>query len=494
MLTLRPYQTEARYQCNTLLNANRHPLFQSPTGTGKTKTAVAIIADRVAIGRRVWILCPQSEIFDQWVLELTKDGLNPGTINSDGIKGRNRSVYVVMPLSAINLLPYIPEALYPDEIITDECHHSAASTWEAIYDYFPRALRFGLTATPRRTDGKGLDHLYTDIVSTISMAEAINDGYLARPLCIVPEQYHLEVAIRSGDYDPSEQAAILGKVQIVGDVIANYANVFNGLPVLVACSTTEHASMMAESFSRAGWKFEHIHSGLPDHERKRMLREIRTGKLHGLCTVGIGIEGMDIPGLYGLIWLRRTLSLTIYLQFIGRVLRPMEGKEYGIILDPVGNLFIHGFPEAERTWSLEGDPGASGNVADPDCPTMRICPRCGVANATTNIECHFCGLSFFDDSGNMARVSRTLPAIIDGNLIAITSDGMAEALYSKRGTKEVKEVENVVLGSGGQLLQNSNSVAKDEIPLTNIDKRAILRRGLFDGKRPLFEEAVRGMK
>jgi superfamily II DNA or RNA helicase len=489
--TLRPYQTEARYQCNTLLNAGRHPLFQSPTGTGKTKTAVAIIADRIALGRRVWILCPQSEIFDQWVLELTKAELNPGTINSDGIKGRNRAVYVVMPLSAINLLSYISESLYPHEIITDECHHSAASTWEEIYAYFPRALRFGLTATPRRTDGKGLDHLYTDIVSTISMAESIDSGYLARPLCIVPEQYHIDVGIKSGDYDPQEQARLLGKTQIVGDVIANYGHVFNGLPVLVACSTFEHASMMSEAFNKAGWKFEHIHSGLPDHARKRMLREIRTGKLHGLCTVGIGIEGMDIPGLYGLIWLRRTLSLTIYLQFIGRVLRPMEGKEYGIILDPVGNLFIHCFPETERSWTLAGDSGR-----DVDCgtaPTMRICGRCGVANAYTNTTCHFCGATIgCEDDGNCEgmRNRRHLPAIIDGNLIAITSDGMAEALYSKRGEAHGSSANLQANGKHNQIENKQGQSAH----LTTIDKRAILRRGLFDGKRPLFEEAVRGMK
>lgn len=444
---------------------------------------MAIIADRVAIGRRIWILCPQSEIFDQWVLELTKAGLNLGTINSDGVKGRNRSVYVVMPLSAINLLSYIPETLYPHEIITDECHHSAANTWEAIYDYFPRAVRFGLTATPRRTDGKGLDHLYTDIVSTITMREAIDSGYLAKPLCIVPEQYHIDVGIKSGDYDPQEQARLLGKTQIVGDVIANYAHVFNGLPVLVACSTFEHASMMSESFTKAGWKFEHIHSNLADHERKRMLREIRTGKLHGLCTVGIGIEGMDIPGLYGLIWLRRTLSLTIYLQFIGRVLRPMEGKEYGIIFDPVGNLFIHGFPEAERIWTLEGSE-LQGSQENTDTPAMRICPRCGVANASANIECHFCGWDFAGGMGDERTTSnRILPTMVDGNLIAITSDGMAEALYSNRkhDAETCSKIENRV-GDG------------KEIPLTTIDKRAILRRGLFDGKRPLFEEAVRGMK
>lgn len=275
-------------------------------------------------------------------------------------------------------------------------------------------------------------------------------------------------------------------------MIDNYAHVFNGLPVLVACSTFEHAAIMSEAFTVAGWRFEHIHSGLPDHERKRMLREIRTGKLHGLCTVGIGIEGMDIPGLYGLIWLRRTLSLTIYLQFIGRVLRPMEGKEYGIILDPVGNLFIHGFPESDRTWSLEGSQNEKDDGGMDGSPTMRICPNCGVANSTQNAACHFCGWSLYDSYGRpIGANKRHLPAIIDGNLIAITSDGMAEALYSNR--KHRKEAtEEIIVETGKSNVLGDGT--KDEIPLTTIDKRAILRRGLFDGKRPLFEEAVRWMK
>jgi superfamily II DNA or RNA helicase len=341
----------------------------------------------------------------------------------------------------------------------------------------------GLTATPRRTDGIGLDHLYTDIVQPITMREAIEAGYLARPLCIVPKEYHLKVAIHNGDYDPAEQAALLGEPQIIGDVIGNYGDIFAGLPVLVACSTYDHAEMMTDAFNAAGWRFSHIHSGLAKADRRRMLREIRTGKLNGLCTVGIGIEGMDIPGLYGLIWLRRTMSLTIYLQFIGRVLRPMKGKKYGIILDPVGNLFIHGFPDADRRWSLGGNADVGSEAALTDAPpTMRICPACGVANAITNTVCHFCGLSFDSATMREARM-RHLPAMVDGELVVVQSDGQAEALHERS--------ESVRAAIQAETKKEAHIVP---IELTKNERAGILREGLFTNRRPLFAEAVRGMK
>ncbi len=487
--SLRPYQLDAEHQVNTLLNAGRHPLLVMPTGTGKTKTACAIIRDRIAQGRRVFVLVPQEEIFGQWVLELSGAGLNPGTIDQRGVLGRDRHVYVCMPLSLANLLPQIPEAIYPDEIITDEAHHSAADTWESLYAFWPRALRLGLTATPRRTDGKGLGHLYTDIVQTITMAEAIAAGYLAKPLCIVPEQYLERVEIRGGDYDVQEQAAQLGKTQIIGDVIRSYGDIFAGLPVLVACSTFEHAAQMTAAYNEAGWRFAHIHSHLPSADRRRMLREIRTGKLNGLCTVGIGIEGMDIPGLYGLIWLRRTLSLTIYLQFIGRVLRPAKGKTHGIILDPVGNLFIHGFPEAAREWTLDG---ADRGAQDPDglddpLPPMRICPYCGVANAAANAECHFCGGALLGADGSPIGRVRHLPAMVDGNLVAVTSDGQAQAIHERS--------ESIRKGQAREDAEatraDADAVGVGPIVMPRDARGGYLREGLFSKRRPLFDEAVK---
>ena len=112
-------------------------------------------------------------------------------------------------------------------------------------------------------------------------------------------------------------------------------------PVLVACATFGHAELMAggTQFRDAGWNFEHIHSGLNKRERSRMLRGIRAGTIHGLCTVGIGLKewiyrdcmGLDMAKAYTVI---DNLPSNLSDVFCARY----PGKKYGVILDPVGNL------------------------------------------------------------------------------------------------------------------------------------------------------------
>jgi superfamily II DNA or RNA helicase len=471
---LRPYQIDARQQINRLLNAGRNPVYCAPTGTGKTKTAVAITSDRINIGQRIFVLTPQEEIHAQWRTAFAENNIDAGYINSDGVQGRNKKAYVCMPMSLNNILSLLPEKFKPDVIITDECHHSLANTWLNIYDYYKDAQRLGLTATPQRLDGKGLDNVYTDIVQTIDMQQAINAGYLAQPLVIVPEQYKMKIRINNGDYDVSEQAELLGKVRIIGDVIQQYSNIFSGLPVMVACSTSEHANIMTKAFRDAGWKFEHIHSGLNYHERKQMIREIRTRKLNGLCSIGIGVEGLDLPGLYGLFWLRRTLSVTIYLQFIGRVLRPFPGKKYGIIIDPVGNTFIHGRPEMHREWKLTGrdeEPNTESSA-----PKMKICPICSVMNAETNITCHICGYDF--TSGIIPEgKKRKLPVMVDGRLVILDADKLAERKEEiQAGLREQKK---------------KMDAEPERMPeVTRLEKVRILKNGL-EQKSNLFSEAIK---
>jgi len=487
MKPLRPYQLDARRQLNTLLNASRNPVFVSPTGTGKTLTAVSVIADRIALGNRVYVLVPQTEIHGQWIKALAAAGLNPGTIADGKIQGASRMVYVVMPMTLINLLPYVPEAIYPDELAIDEAHHQSADTWSQIAEFFPRARLMGLTATPQRTDGKPLDPPFTDIVETIDMQAAITSGYLAKPLPVVPEILLGKVDIRAGEFDAAQQAAALGKTQIIGDVIGNYSHVFSGLPVLVACSTFDHARDMAEAFTAAGWRFEHIHSGLASHDRARMIRQITSGKINGLCTVGIGIEGMDIPGLYGLLWLRRTMSLTIYLQFIGRVLRPLPGKPYGIILDFVGNLFIHGYPEAHREWTLAGRDMRDGPGDMPPAAVMRICPFCGVANAGQNTTCHFCGEDLDSAEAKEAR-KRKLPAMVDGELVSVESDGQAETIRARADRIREEQEEH----QRAEEARREAGTSPEMAPGTEGEKLVTLRKGLFaTGRRRLFDEAVK---
>ena len=470
-MQLREYQQQARYSLNSLINAKRHPCFVSPTGTGKTRVAVATIADRISLGYKVFVLVTQKEIFDQWLKDFSQAGIPAGYIDSDGVHGRGRSVYVCMVLSLANLLTFLPEKFRPDEIWTDECHHSAADSLKKIYEFYPKASRIGLTATPYRMDNKPLGEFYSDIVQTITPSEAINAGYLAQPLVIAPKLYADKIQLPEGDVSPETQVELLGKAKIIGDILLQYERIFAGAPVLVACATYEHAEYITNIFRQAGWNFKHIHSKLSDSDREKLIKDIKMQRINGLCTVGIGIEGMDIPGLFGLIWLRRTLSLTIYLQFTGRVLRPYKNKKYGIIIDAVGNTFIHGRADMNRSWSLETD----YQPTDPtDKSPFRICPQCGVMNSRDNATCHICGI-FLDAVEN--KIKRKFPTFVDGELVMIDEDRInnwsapSEYANGKHDIDIIEEIEN-----------------KKAIQLSRNEKINVLKN--LTGKKTLFKKTL----
>jgi superfamily II DNA or RNA helicase len=423
---------------------------------------------------RVFILTPQIEIFEQWLIALAELGIDFGIINDGIVLGQNKFVYVCMPLTLANILSKIPARFFPHLIISDECHHSSCDTWQNIYTFYPNARRLGLTATPKRTDGKPLTPTYDEIIEVITFKDAIQRGFLSEYLLVVPEEYKMNIPIRNGDYDVNEQAQLLGESKIIGNAIEWYSKIFAGLPCLVACATFEHAKQMTDAFCEAGWSFEHIHSGLASAGRKRMLRELRAGKINGLCTVGIGIEGMDIPGLFGLIWLRRTLSVTIFLQFIGRALRKSIDKKYGIILDLVGNVFIHGLPDRERKWTLEGTNDKQGEAYD--TPKMKICPQCKVLNSEQNAKCHICGYDFINGELTAGN-ARKIPAMVDGELVLLDESNLSErkeeikaALDKQREYKAEKE--------------------KPPIELSRVEKMKLLKTGL-ERKNGLFADAVR---
>jgi len=490
----RPFQNEARYQCNTLLNGGRNPLFVSGTGTGKTKTGVVIIGDRIKLKKKTLMLTPQVEIFNQWVKDISEEGLHYGLIHNGRVHGKNRDVYIGMAQSVWSMLDYLPERTVFDEVWSDEAHHSGAKTWEDIFTHFESAQRAGLTASPYRpSDNKPLGAYYTDIVQTIQTQEAVDKGFLCEPLVIVPEKYREAVPLYdgSGKYDPQKKADLLGETEIIGDMIEQYGEIFGGLPVLVACSTYEQAAGVSELFNKAGWCFDHIHSNLHPNDRARLIKEVKgEGKrrLNGLCTVGIGIEGMDIPGLYGLIWMRRTLSLTIYIQLCGRVLRPLPGKKYGIILDPCGNTFIHGRPEIERQWNLHTE----YQPPDRDAISQQICPRCGVANSLDNDRCHICGLEFISDEAEAikAKQKRGFPAMVDGNLIVL--DEAQRARYAEEvKAAMLKQREQIKAAQTGAGDGGKSAEPVESAEIARKDKLEILRKGLTGkGAKSLFKETL----
>ncbi len=232
---------------------------------------------------------------------------------------------------------------YYDFIIVDEVHHIAAASYRPIINYFSPKILLGLTATPERMDGEDiLEDFSNTIAAEIRLPEALN----RKLLC--PFQYfgitdsidlsHAEW--KNGRYLPSESTRIYTHSDIrVGEIISNlqkYLTDLNDVRALCFCVTQEHAEYMTNKFTLANLKAEYLVSS-NSRNRDEVRRKLKDKSINYLFVVDIFNEGIDIPEVDTILFLRPTESLTIFLQQLGRGLRLAEGKECLTVLDFVGN-------------------------------------------------------------------------------------------------------------------------------------------------------------
>lgn len=232
---------------------------------------------------------------------------------------------------------------YYDYIVIDEVHHIAAVSYRAVLDYFSPSILLGLTATPERHDG---GDVLTDfggvIAAEIRLPEAIN----RRHLC--PFQYFgidddtdlRNISWSRGRYDIAQLTNLYthnqNRVDKILRSLQEIVTDIGNIKALAFCVSREHANYMAQQFLLKGIKADVLTSD-NSHERQQKQQAIRSGQINVLCVVDIFNEGVDIPEVDTLLFLRPTESLTIFLQQLGRGLRLSEGKECCTVLDFVGN-------------------------------------------------------------------------------------------------------------------------------------------------------------
>jgi len=249
----------------------------------------------------------------------------------------------------------------PDLVVIDDAHHAIpGSTWGAVLDAWPRAGRLGVSATPARLDGVGLGvevgGYFDALVPGPSVTRLVAEGFLAPSELYVPGRLvnTAGVAVRCGDFVRAELAAVTNKPSITGDAIEHYRALAPGQPALVFCCSIEHAADVAEAFCSAGFAAASVDGRMPAAERTRRLTDFSRGALRVLTSCELLGEGVDVPAAAVAILLRHTLSETLHLKQIGRVLRPHPDKIAALILDHAGNVLRHGPPERPREWSLLG--------------------------------------------------------------------------------------------------------------------------------------------
>jgi DNA repair protein RadD len=389
-MKLRPYQMELIDKTRQALRAKRHVLLQAPTGSGKTAITVYMMGRAAEQGKTAWFLVHQNELLDQTSRALWAQKLEHGLIAS----GKRKSNLPAQVGSVQTLVRRMDRYSEPDLIIIDECHRSASATYQRIIEEYPNALVIGLTATPQRTDGKGLSHTYGAMVQGPTIRQLIDAGYLCDyEIFAPPSALDLsEVKTKMGDFDKKQLEQEVDKPTITGDAVATYRKHADGKRAAVMCVSIRHAEHVRDSYLAAGVPAEMLEGKMTNKERESVINRLRTGETLIVTAVNLLIEGLDVPNIEVIQWLRPTQSLIVFMQGNGRGFRVADGKEKLIILDQVANYKRHGLPDDDREWSLEGKKKSrkpkedeEGDVNIQQCkhcfhifrPGVAACPSCG---------------------------------------------------------------------------------------------------------------------
>lgn len=346
-----PYQEEilSNLESERVVHQRYKNLVVAATGTGKTVISAFDYkrfktnnpqAKLLFLAHKKEILIQAQETFrhvlkdtnfgDLWV-----DGLEPSSYDYvfASVQTLNNRI------AELNLSP-----TFYDYIIIDEVHHIAANTYRPILTHFAPQLLLGLTATPERMDAEDILKDFCNVIAAeIRLPEALN----RKLLC--PFQYFAvsdsidldQLPWKNGKYESKELTKIYTKDdRRVAEILSNcekYLTDPKDVRALGFCVSTEHAQYMAEKFTYAGLNADYLTSDNAKQNRDSVKDRLRNKEINYLFVVDIFNEGVDVPELDTVLFLRPTESLTVFLQQLGRGLRLAAGKEVLTVLDFVGN-------------------------------------------------------------------------------------------------------------------------------------------------------------
>ena len=312
-----------------------------------------------------------------------------------------------------------------DILIIDEAHHSRARTYQAIIDQYPDAKVIGATATPCRTDGRGLGNIFAKMVEAPQVSELIKQEHLVGTKIYAPADSQPNLTgvgtAKTGDYKLGELERRMNTDRLVGDIISHWHRHADRRPTVAFASGVEHSIHLRDEFIKSGVKAEHIDGTTPKDERDGILHRLYSGDLELVTNFGVLTEGWDAPSVSCLVLARPTKSMGLYRQMVGRVLRPSEGKDHALILDHAGATIRHGFVEDEMEWTLESDRKAVNVTAAAlgGKPSDRLieCTQCH-AIRTAGKACDHCGF--------LPKRRGEYHVVHDGDLALLDRDGRSK--------------------------------------------------------------------
>lgn len=354
MVQLRTYQHEGIRKIFEAWDPQRgnlmNVLFQMPTGTGKTTVFSEIVRKAHAKNKKMLIVVHRTELVEQIVERLAQFQVHAGIISAN-IKPKPNADVQVATIQTLSRRQYPPA----DIVIIDECHHSKADTYKTLWDIYPNARFLGVTATPVRINGEGFDDLFNILIPLEKLSYFFENKFLApikHLVCSIPDLSRVKQRMR--DYDIEMLRNVMLDNSLMANLVESYKKRASGKKTIVFAVDIEHSREIVQRYINAGIPAAHVDATTPKTERKEILGRFKSGEILVLSNVDIVSEGFDVPDCEAVQLARPTKSLVLYLQQVGRCMRPAPGKEFGIVLDNAGLWLEHGLSYIDRDWTLEG--------------------------------------------------------------------------------------------------------------------------------------------
>lgn len=403
IISLRPYQSNVVDATRAALRTGkRRVLAYLPTGGGKTRVATAItqLALTKSAGR-VIVLANRKQLVHQFAAALRGAGLDVGIAQGENTAGLHHRV-VVCSIDTTHGRSYTFEdvALF----IIDEAHAVAGSEkYRRLLFRYNLVPCIGLSATPfARGLGKPYPQLagkplFEKLVVGATVQRLVDDGFLTDIEIYAPSKPDMAGAKLTRtpegeqDYRQADIDEAADRPELVGDIIRHWLKLAADRKTIVFASSIAHSKHIVEQFQAAGVTAEHLDCYMDDDTRADILGRFERGDFTVLSNVSLLSEGFDVPDTACMILARPTKSLTRFLQMVGRVLRPADGKTHALLLDHSGSVERIGHPFDDLPLELDdGSPNKAGKQERPK-PEPKPCPSCKFVKLAGVHECPKCG-------------------------------------------------------------------------------------------------------
>ena len=409
---------------NSIKRGNKSVLMQAATGSGKTICSAAMVKGSYNKGTRSLFVVPRRELLKQTSTTYNKYDI-PHSYVSAGMPFNPFSQAFVSTAPSLARRLDVLENI--NLLIIDECHISGDGIDKIIKHFKVRgAIVVGLSATPTKLSGKGMDDWFDDMVCGKSIRWLIDNNRLSDYRLFMPSRPDLSgIKTLAGDYNQHQLADKMEHDKVlVGDAVRHYKTYAMGKLGVTYTTSRKHSEIVAEEFRNAGIPATHIDGTMKDEERGKIIKAFANKELLQLVNCDLLTTGFDLASSAGidvciecLTDLQPTQSIAKQLQKWGRVLRY---KPYpALIFDHASNTMKmdgtlnHGLPCTERNWSLKGTAKGTRDGMERAVP-VQSCSKCYWTAPPWGLKCPACG--------DVREVQSREIEHIDGELLEVTKE------------------------------------------------------------------------